>query len=225
MTTPVERTRSLRWGWEFLWELQAATNLSTAQQTAVQAILRHYPSTSDIDQWSAASVDVFAPMLAPEDHSASTTAVNPDVPVSLDRGPTSPHERYQALTDAFKFFRFDLMSTDSENLTEKQKHALKYVLRHFPEPGEIDHMALIELNTSNPTMSEQAIEKLKAENERLRTILSHLLPEKSGQYFICGGATALDSDGLPKTILVCPLFGAEGVAIYTQTSPYSAPGW
>ena len=108
MTTPVERARSLRWGWVFLSELQPATNLSTALQTATQTILRHYPSTSEIDQWSVASVDLFAPMLASEDHAALVSAPNPDVPVSVGRGPTSPQERLKALTDACDFFSLEL---------------------------------------------------------------------------------------------------------------------
>jgi hypothetical protein len=74
-------------------------------------------------------------------------------------------------------------------------------------------------------MSEEKIAQLTLENERLKTMLRHVFPEKSGQYFICGGSTELDRDGLPKTILVCPSFGADGFAIYTQTSPYSAPQW
>lgn len=74
-------------------------------------------------------------------------------------------------------------------------------------------------------MNVDEIEKLKAENEKLKTILRHLFPESSGQFFICGGSTNLDSDGLPETILVCPMFGAEGSAIYTRTGAYSAPGW
>jgi hypothetical protein len=74
-------------------------------------------------------------------------------------------------------------------------------------------------------MNNDEIEKLQAENEKLKTIIRHLLPKESGAYFICGGSAELDDDGLPKAILVCPIFGAEGSAIYTQTSPYSAPGW
>lgn len=74
-------------------------------------------------------------------------------------------------------------------------------------------------------MSQHELEELRAENDRLKTIIRHLLPEETGGYFICGGSIEVDSVGLPKTILVCPLFGAEGSAIYTQTSPYSAPGW
>lgn len=74
-------------------------------------------------------------------------------------------------------------------------------------------------------MIQHEIERLTKENERLKTILGHAFPERSGMYFICGGSTEIDSHGLPKTLLVCPQHGAEGFAIYTQTSPYSATGW
>lgn len=94
-------------------------------------------------------------------------------------------------------------------------------MKVFPSLGTLGHVS----PKGEPTMSNHALEKLRAENEQLKTILRHLIPEQSGQYFICGGATELDSDGLPKTILVCPMFGVEGSAIYTQTSPYTAPSW
>jgi hypothetical protein len=75
------------------------------------------------------------------------------------------------------------------------------------------------------TMHPPEIEKLLVENEQLKTILRHLLPEKSGQYFICGGSTELDANGLPESILVCPAFGTEGSAIYRKSSGLSGPGW
>jgi hypothetical protein len=81
-------------------------------------------------------------MLAPEDHAALVSAPDPDVPFSVDRGPTSPQERLKALTDAYDFFSLELKKGNSNNLTHKQEHTLKYVLRHFPATYEIDHMTL-----------------------------------------------------------------------------------
>lgn len=49
MTLPIERARSLRLGWEFLWELQAAANLTPEQKAGLGEILRHYPLTSEIE--------------------------------------------------------------------------------------------------------------------------------------------------------------------------------
>ena len=69
------------------------------------------------------------------------------------------------------------------------------------------------------------IEKLRSQNERLKTILRHLFPEKSGKFFICGATNERDDYGLPTTILVCPAYGADGAATYSQTRPYCAPGW
>jgi hypothetical protein len=74
-------------------------------------------------------------------------------------------------------------------------------------------------------MHPHEIEKLLAENEQLSAILVHLLPENLGQYFICGGSTELDADGLPESILMYPAFGKEGSAIYRKSSGESGPRW
>lgn len=52
MTMPKERTRSLRFGWEFLIELQSSDNLTDKQRSTIERILRHYPSGSEIKQWA-----------------------------------------------------------------------------------------------------------------------------------------------------------------------------
>jgi len=44
-------------------------------------------------------------------------------------------------------------------------------------------------------------------------------------YFICGQAGEKDKMGLPEKILVCPSYGADGFAVYTKTTEYSAPGY
>ncbi len=61
--------------------------------------------------------------------------------------------------------------------------------------------------------------------QKLKTILIHANPEKSGAYFICGEMGAKDEFGLPKGILVCPHFGLEGFALYEKTKEYSSPDW
>jgi hypothetical protein len=57
------------------------------------------------------------------------------------------------------------------------------------------------------------------------TILKHILAEKTGFYFICGEAGNKDTLGLPEKIFVCPTYGADGFAVYTKTSEYSAPSY
>ncbi len=41
MTLPIERARSLRWGWELLWELKTASNLTALQRATILIILDH----------------------------------------------------------------------------------------------------------------------------------------------------------------------------------------
>ena len=60
---------------------------------------------------------------------------------------------------------------------------------------------------------------------RLKKIWLHSVPEKSGLYFICGEAGEKDEVGLPESILVCPSYGSDGMAMYTKTKDYSAPGY
>ena len=69
------------------------------------------------------------------------------------------------------------------------------------------------------------LEKLEAENEKLKNILRKAFPEKSGHFFICGEAGEKDSMGLPEKILVCPAYGLDGFASYKKDRDYSAPGW
>lgn len=43
--------------------------------------------------------------------------------------------------------------------------------------------------------------------------------------FICGGSEEKDAWGLPKTLLVCPAYGADGMCVYEKKGEYSAPGY
>lgn len=43
--------------------------------------------------------------------------------------------------------------------------------------------------------------------------------------FICGNTKEIDEDGLPRFILVCPAYGADGFAMYKKHKDYSAPGY
>lgn len=62
---------------------------------------------------------------------------------------------------------------------------------------------------------------------RLEKIIKHnVLVEQLGTvYFICGESGKKDQMGLPEKILVCPAYGLDGMAVYTKTSEYSAPGY
>ena len=73
---------------------------------------------------------------------------------------------------------------------------------------------------------EGELRQLREMNEKFKKIFTHTNAEKlDGVYFICGEGGEKDSMGLPEKILVCPAFGLDGMAIYTKTSEYSAPGY
>jgi hypothetical protein len=67
MTMPAERTRALRWAGEFLRELQRSDKIDRAMKREIQMILRHFPSSAEIQAragiHSHTRVDVW---LAPE---------------------------------------------------------------------------------------------------------------------------------------------------------------
>jgi hypothetical protein len=139
MTVPNERTRALRYGWEYLSELRDADNMTKEQRRQIELILRHYPSPAEIKRWA-----LMDSMRVTEQHTWSVCQLAPEKesalsrsPVSaepLDRGPTAPSERARALRLAERFIT-DLES--ETNLTESQKLQIPYVLRHFPRQHEI----------------------------------------------------------------------------------------
>lgn len=61
--------------------------------------------------------------------------------------------------------------------------------------------------------------------QKLLKIWKHSAAEKTGLYFVCGQAGEVDQMGLPEHILVCPAYGSDGMAMYTMSKPYSAPGY
>jgi hypothetical protein len=66
------------------------------------------------------------------------------------------------------------------------------------------------------------LEELRAENARLLEELKRLYGVE--RPFICGSTKDIDDiDGMPKHILVCPMYGADGFALYKKIKPYSAP--
>jgi len=142
---PVERARSLRWGWEFLWELQSAENLTPEQTGKVHEILRHYPSTGEIEDWARALEHVEFPgftevtgaqWIEAENHERDLTEPQPGIPLRVDRGPTTAQERLQALVMASELFKRLRIAA---NLTAEQKRDLVYVLRHFPELWDLTY--------------------------------------------------------------------------------------
>src|SRR5665811_542187 len=84
MTMPRERTQSLRFGWEFLMELQASDNLTVDQRSTIEKILLHYPTGGEIKKLAK---DCAGAMIAPEDPNVFSSR-NSAIPDSIPRGPT-----------------------------------------------------------------------------------------------------------------------------------------
>ena len=70
-----------------------------------------------------------------------------------------------------------------------------------------------------------AYQKLQKRAEKTHKILSHLLSEQTGMFFICGEAGEKDTLGLPEKIFVCPTYGLDGFCVYKKDGEYDAPGW
>jgi hypothetical protein len=67
------------------------------------------------------------------------------------------------------------------------------------------------------------LEQLRTENARLVEELKRLYGVE--RPFICGVAGTVCSDGMNEYILVCPMYGADGFAMYKKHKDYSAPGY
>ena len=65
------------------------------------------------------------------------------------------------------------------------------------------------------------LEQLKKENARLAEELKRLYGVD--RPFICGVTGELGKDGMSEYILVCPMYGADGFALYKKHKHYSAP--
>ena len=147
MTMAHERTRALRFGWEFLLELRDSDCLTGSQRASVEEILRHYPSGLEIRQWARECVQTadqsmfHGPGLAPEEPRSRYPheRVFAD---AIERAATTPRERAIALRQAFELFRFGL--NGGENLLEGLRRQIPYVLRHFPDIRELGQWARME---------------------------------------------------------------------------------
>ncbi len=173
MTLPIERARSLRWGWEFLWDLKTATNLVTDQRAAILKILDHYPSTSEITCWAEEVIvdpgfNFHHPSdchwLQAEDLQSSQSQPQPNVPVDVDRGTLTFAQHIQALSAASTLFHRDMPRW--ENLAPEQRRTRMYVCRHFPETGELNRVALRGSSRQNTQTATGSVPRAKDAIER-----------------------------------------------------------
>jgi hypothetical protein len=65
------------------------------------------------------------------------------------------------------------------------------------------------------------LEQLRKENARLVEELKRLYGVE--RPFICGTAGTVGTDGMAEYICVCPMYGADGFALYKKHKDYSAP--
>lgn len=145
MTLPIERAWALRLGWEFLWALRSASNLTAAQHCTVGQILAHYPTPAEISAWaqsSAANTDhILGPVawLEPEPPVPEPLWGTSGAPHTVVRAPVTPAQRMQALLTASVFLNEDLLGM--ANLTPEQHRARNSICRHFPQKDEVEAMA------------------------------------------------------------------------------------
>ena len=72
-----------------------------------------------------------------------------------------------------------------------------------------------------PVVQVKGDESLIKDIERMKEELKRLYGVE--RPFICGTAGNLGSDNLAEYILVCPMYGADGFAMYKKHKDYSAP--
>jgi len=67
------------------------------------------------------------------------------------------------------------------------------------------------------------VQKIIDENNRLKEELKRLYGVE--RPFICGTAGGVGEDNMPDFVLVCPMYGCDGFALYKKFKPFSAPGY
>lgn len=145
MTLPIERARALRWGWELLWTLRSAANLTAVQHRTVEQILAHYPTPVEISAWAqsffAETHQILGPVtwLAPEPPEQEPLGGTSGAPNTLGRPPVTQMQRMQTLLTASVFLNEALRGVT--NLSLEQHRARNSVCRHFPLEEELQAMA------------------------------------------------------------------------------------
>jgi hypothetical protein len=76
-------------------------------------------------------------------------------------------------------------------------------------------------NLTEPMIVTKTDIELVKENERMREELRKLFGVE--RPFICGVAGGVGADGMADYVLVCPMYGADGAAMYKKYKDYSAP--
>ena len=91
------------------------------------------------------------------------------------------------------------------------------------EDDDLLEFFLNSFNLTEPVVASQGDPELVKENERMREELRKLFGVE--RPFICGVAGGVGADGMADYVLVCPSYGADGMAMYKKYKDYSAPGY
>ena len=67
--------------------------------------------------------------------------------------------------------------------------------------------------------------ELNALRNAYKTLKPFLAEHFANQYFMSGFAGAVDENGLPEYILVCPAYGVDWVMSYKRTNEVEGPQW
>lgn len=128
MTMAFERTRAMRWMWEFLYVNKDAQNIKEPDRQKLQAVFRHFPSYADVKRWATLEQvkPGFLVFLAPEDPELLKRQ-DKGIPDFVDRGPSTAIEIAQAIEESYDLLRFGNIEWNTE-----QRNQIEYVLRHFP---------------------------------------------------------------------------------------------
>ena len=97
------------------------------------------------------------------------------------------------------------------------------------DPGEFKRLEdddlleffLNSFNLTEPVIVAKTDTALVKENERMREELRKLFGVE--RPFICGVAGGVGADNMADYVLVCPMYGADGAAMYKKYKDYSAP--
>jgi hypothetical protein len=89
------------------------------------------------------------------------------------------------------------------------------------EDEDLLEFFLDSFNLTSPPVVTKGDNDLVKENERMREELRKLFGVE--RPFICGTAGGKGADGMADYVLVCPMYGADGMAMYKKYKDYSAP--
>ena len=91
---------------------------------------------------------------------------------------------------------------------------------HMSEQELFEHFC-DRFSLRDPIVKIVADDEMAKENARMRDELKTIYGVDKP--FICGVAGEVQADGMNEFVLVCPAYGADGMAMYKKYKDYSAP--